>query len=306
MLKIAAVIVTHNRLDKLKKAINSLLKQSYAISQVFVVDNQSSDGTMDYLSNLSLENEHVTVITSKKNLGGAGGFHLGLEAVQKLNFDWVSIADDDAVYDLDYMRNMVMTIDKSPDIKCFTGTVIEDGSIGLEHRIQIDDLSRLKLSKMTINNYKENFRVDIATFVGVFLSCPLLKKIGLPRADFFIWYDDIEYSLRISKETKIINVIDAKIYHLTDNNSAGQNGVNRPLTWKDYYGYRNRWVTMNIYCPDQTILKKQLKYEYFRYQIGALLKHNDTLSKVASLKLVKTAHNDFKRGIMGQNQNYLP
>ena len=306
MVRIAAVIVTHNRLEKLKKAINSLLSQSYNLSQIFIVNNQSTDGTGDFLAKLATENPLITIITSEKNLGGAGGFNLGLSAVQKGDFDWVSIADDDAVYDHDYMATMVKSINQNPGVGCFTGTVFEDNKIGIEHRIHIDDLSKLMLSKLPISNYKENFKVDIATFVGVFLNCKVLNQIGLPRADFFIWYDDIEYSLRIRKETEIINVINAKIYHLTDNNSTGQSGVKRPLTWKDYYGYRNRWVTMSLYCPDSRILQHKLRYEHFRYLIGALMKRKATLSKTASFKLVQAAYHDFKDANMGPNKNYLP
>ncbi|ANY13249.1 hypothetical protein BCY75_04275 [Latilactobacillus curvatus] len=306
-LKVAAVIVTHNRRDKLEKAIDSLLEQSAPVEKIVVVDNQSTDDTLDFLKAKARDNAQIKVIHSEDNLGGAGGFNMALAATLELpEIDWISIADDDAVYDQDYMKKMAELSEKHADIGCFTGTVIEDGEIGTEHRVKIDDLDRLQLSKIDLTSYEGNFPVDIATFVGVFLKKDVLKKIGLPEKNFFIWYDDIEYSLRIRKETEMINNIQAKIYHLTDNNSVGASGVNRPIGWKDYYGYRNRWQTMKLHCENQQILAKQLRYEHFRYAMGAFLKKKGQYSRFAAVKLVNTAYKDFKNEKMGKNDAFLP
>ena len=49
MLKIAAVIVTYNRLDKLKKALVSYESQSVKPQYIIVVNNASTDSTQEYL-----------------------------------------------------------------------------------------------------------------------------------------------------------------------------------------------------------------------------------------------------------------
>ncbi|WP_413476754.1 glycosyltransferase [Latilactobacillus fuchuensis] len=305
-MKIAAVIVTHNRREKLEKAIDSLLQQSLPVEQIIVVDNQSTDDTADFLKEKAINTAQLMVVSSKENLGGAGGFNLALKQASELDVDWISIADDDATYDVNYMAEMQKIASKNSEVGCFTGTVIEDGEIGTEHRVKIDDLDRLQLSKIELTQYQNNFEVDIATFVGVFLKKAVLQKIGLPESDFFIWYDDIEYSLRIREVTTILNNINAKIYHLTDNNSVGADGVNRPITWKDYYGYRNRWQTMTLHCKNVKVLKKQLRYEKFRYTIGAFIKNKGQYSRLESFKLVKSAYSDFENKKMGKNDLFLP
>ncbi|MCT1215316.1 glycosyltransferase [Latilactobacillus curvatus] len=305
-MKIAAVIVTHNRKAKLAKAIDSLLEQTMPIEQIVVVDNQSTDDTAIFLEGLAKDTPQLDVIYSKDNLGGAGGFSLALERVMQLDVDWVSIADDDAIYDANYMAEMAQLVKQKTEIDCFTGTVIEDGSIGTEHRVKIDNMDRLQLSKIGLDNYQDNFKIDIATFVGVFLKQSVLKQIGLPEKDFFIWYDDIEYSLRIRAVTDILNNVKAKIYHLTDNNSVGATGFKRPITWKDYYGYRNRWKTMALHCKNHDILRKQLRYEKQRYIIGAFLKKKGQYSRLAAAKLVKAAYQDFENNKMGKNDLFLP
>ncbi|MDX9924653.1 MAG: glycosyltransferase, partial [Ignavibacteriaceae bacterium] len=73
-MKIAAVVVTYNRLEYLKKCIDSLYNQSHQINKIIVIDNSSDDGTWEYLQS----QEYVEAI-KQKNSGGAGGFFAGIK-----------------------------------------------------------------------------------------------------------------------------------------------------------------------------------------------------------------------------------
>ncbi|HCB3284298.1 TPA: glycosyltransferase, partial [Klebsiella pneumoniae] len=50
-IEVAAVLVTYNRVALLKRAIDSLLKQSVELKYIVIVNNNSTDGTRDYLDN---------------------------------------------------------------------------------------------------------------------------------------------------------------------------------------------------------------------------------------------------------------
>lgn len=71
---VAVVVVTYNRKELLKECINALLNSTYKNIKVLVIDNHSTDGTKDYISE-ELENEKVLYVDTGKNLGGAGGFN---------------------------------------------------------------------------------------------------------------------------------------------------------------------------------------------------------------------------------------
>ena len=91
---LVAVIVTFNRLEKLKETIARTLDNPFY--RVVVVNNASTDDTRNWLDSLSdprLENLH-----NKTNLGGAGGFNRGLAHVAKElpGADWLVCFDDDA------------------------------------------------------------------------------------------------------------------------------------------------------------------------------------------------------------------
>ena len=66
------VVVTYNRLDLLKECVQAIEKQTYPVSNFFIIDNCSTDNTWNYLK--SIRNEKIIPIHLDKNLGGAGGY----------------------------------------------------------------------------------------------------------------------------------------------------------------------------------------------------------------------------------------
>ena len=74
-MKIGAVVVTYNRLDKLKKALESFEKQLYLPAYVIVADNASTDGTAQYLRQWQKEDAgfEKIILTMESNMGGSAG-----------------------------------------------------------------------------------------------------------------------------------------------------------------------------------------------------------------------------------------
>jgi len=98
--KVIAVIVTYNRKELLKECITALLNQDYRNCDILVVDNASTDGTFDYISEL-LKNKRVIYKNTGANLGGAGGFNFGMKEAVNLGCDFVWVMDDDCMVHTD-------------------------------------------------------------------------------------------------------------------------------------------------------------------------------------------------------------
>jgi len=89
---IAAVVVTHDRLDKLTVTAARLLDQP--VDHVIVVDNASTDGTAAWLA--TLDDPRLQVHRSATNQGGAGGFSVGMRLARDVaDADWTVVMDDD-------------------------------------------------------------------------------------------------------------------------------------------------------------------------------------------------------------------
>lgn len=72
MKKIDLIIISYNRISDLKETVKNVLNY-----KIFIIDNNSSDGTNKWLS--SLTDDIFSIVLSKKNLGVAGGRNLGIE-----------------------------------------------------------------------------------------------------------------------------------------------------------------------------------------------------------------------------------
>ena len=92
-MKIAAVVVTYNRLALLKECIDAISRQTYQVSSTIVVNNASTDGTTEFLQNL--DKKQLVVKTFEKNIGGAAGFAEGIAIATRMGADAIWIMDDD-------------------------------------------------------------------------------------------------------------------------------------------------------------------------------------------------------------------
>lgn len=302
-MKFGVVLVTYNRLDKLKIALECYEKQSYLPKQMIVVNNASSDGTKEYLDEWLKQKSGFKkeVLHLNKNTGGSGGFHEGLKKSLKLDLDFVWVSDDDAFPESncfeianDYLKNH-----KNEDISAICGTVLNRGKIDVMHRRRLrKGLLFLFQTFVSKKEYeKEAFQLNLFTYVGTFINVKKMKKVGVTIKDYFIYCDDTEHSYRLSTVGKIYCIPSIKIIHDGPLNN-GRDGV----TWKLYYGIRN-----SIDFVKRSFSKKYyITYKfYFRlkyYLMTTLLwKH-----KMVGYRLINQAIKDGKMGKLGLDDYYRP
>lgn len=252
----AAIVVTYNRKKKLVKALNSLLNQTFSPKHIILIDNCSTDGTEELLKQEGLlSNKIIAYHKMQKNYGGSGGFYYGVkEAMKYDDIDFVSFSDDDAYFKNDFFEKVSMAQSQYKDCSAFCGTVkYANDDIQLDHRRKITNHNWLKEQQFEIVDYSSNFYVDTFSFVGAVIKMDVLREIGLPHKDYFIYYDDTEYSLRVREKGKVINISSAEIIHDIVKKKV-QTG--KLISWKNYYELRNSilmkkqhstWKLLNLY-----------------------------------------------------------
>ncbi|TGD72487.1 glycosyltransferase [Mangrovimicrobium sediminis] len=250
--KLVAVVVTFNRLEKLRTALEHTLGQGFY--RVVVVDNCSTDGTADWLA--GLQAPELVVLRNARNLGGAGGFHRGFDyAARELpEAQWLVCFDDDAYPEADVVAQFE-ALQIPPQVGSLGAAVyLPDGRISEMNRPSRNPFWHLREFFGAAGRGRHGFHLgdgdyhsaqpvsaDASSFVGCFIRLDLVREgaIGLPRAELFIYADDIIYLLQLRRAGfQHWFVPNLRFVHDCAT-LVNQLDVYRPL-WKVYYTYRNR------------------------------------------------------------------
>lgn len=303
MEKIGVVIVTYNRCEKLKKAIESFEQQTFIPKYMIIVDNNSNDETSNYLKKWE-DRESIfdkIVIRTNENLGGSGGFHIGLEHALKLDADWVWVSDDDAFPEQNVLEiaGKYISNHKSEknNISALCSSVFDGGKIDISHRKNVEKaLLTIKFQSVDVKEYsKKEFQIQGFSYVGAIINKEKMEKVGTTRNDFFIWHDDAEHSIRLSKVGKIICIPEMIVHHDT-----AVTRTTSELGWKVYYGIRNKIVLLKKYFPQRYWIWFCV-VEKMRIVGRILIRKN-----VYYNKIINQAISDAIKGKMGKNKIYGP
>lgn len=211
MNKVAAVVVTYNRLDELKKNIDMLQKQTRIPDKIYIIDNASTDETEIYLTELEKEDKRLICCRFEKNIGGAGGFSYGLEKACKDGYDWVWLMDDDGrPQTKETLERLMEVAEREPNYSLINCNVLCDGS----------KLSfKIGTPYHTLKEQQENISSGLidncaCVFNGSLLGRTVYEKIGTIKKEYFIRGDEVEYLMRCKNNgVKILTVINSLYYH---------------------------------------------------------------------------------------------
>ncbi|MBV7364120.1 glycosyltransferase family 2 protein [Actinomycetaceae bacterium TAE3-ERU4] len=240
-MKIAAVVVTFNRRALLEKTLAALDNQTRPLDQILIINNASTDDTKEFLDSLELKTPS-RIVHERVNSGGAGGFSRGIELAFEAGYDQFWLMDDDTVPHLDALEHLENGVieareyrGKTPSFSC-SSVLWTDGNLCEMNTPEPTwDWSRpLVAGKPWID-------VKSCSFVSCMVSREAAAAMGLPYKEYFIWFDDAEYTTRLSKYSPGIYVPDSKVDHLLAQNRGVNFGdVNDSNMWKFSRGVRNQ------------------------------------------------------------------
>lgn len=239
---IGVVLVTFNRLEKLKHSLLCYSNQIFKPRYILVVNNCSTDGTEEFLETWQAVDETIEkiVINLPQNTGGSGGYYAGMQAAIQKDAEWIWVADDDAYPRIDALENMSnyyesLTDDKKAGIAAVCSAVYNNGSVHYGHRNHVSTTAlKVTIKKSTPEEYqKPAFQFDMLSYVGACIRKDALIKAGLCRKEYFIYCDDQEHSLRLNKIGTFICVTNSIVDH--DSPPFDEKIIN----WGKYYFKRN-------------------------------------------------------------------
>lgn len=275
---LAAVIVTFNRKSKLVTVIEALKSQTHLPDKVFVVDNASTDGTDEYLQALEKEDTRFEHVRLPENIGGAGGFYEGARTAFDAGFDFIWLSDDDAYPNSDALEILVKSTQDftqrfghKPSFTCSNVKWIDGSHCEMNTPATVWDWPRYYSPETPY------FLVGSCSFVSVLIPRWAFAKHGFPIKDYFIWYDDAEFTQRIARSHPGLFCPHSIVIHdVPDNKGVNFSLVSEDNIWKFRYGARNEtsfrlrehgWLSVAAFI-------KQVRDQMRHGGVGRSLRHD--------------------------------
>jgi GT2 family glycosyltransferase len=230
--KIAAIIVTCNRLELLKENLAAVRSQTRVPDEIIVVNNGSTDGTAEWLAGQS----GLTIIR-QKNLGSSGGQFAGIKTAFDHGHDWFWCMDDDTIPEPEALEQLLASPPAAETETGFLASAVfwTDGTF---HRMNMTP--SVMAASPDDPRRSQGVPTGEASFVSLLVRREAVQACGLPLRDIFIWGDDKEFTLRITKKFKGWFVPASRVLHKTKKNAGvGLEEINDASVEKFRYGLRN-------------------------------------------------------------------
>jgi GT2 family glycosyltransferase len=238
---IFSVILNSNRREDTLQCLASLASGTYRHHKVMVLDNSSTDGSVDAI-HVAFPN--VQVVELPTNLGYAGNNNVGIQAAMNQGADWILVLNEDTIVDADCLTRLVEIGESDARIGIVgpmvyhhgEPTVIQSAGGTITGRWEALHLAQNETDR---GQFDGPHAVDWISGCAILVRRAVIEQVGMLDSRYFYYWEETEWCLRAARAGwRIVHVPAAKIWH------KGVQRDYRPKPTVTYYATRNRLLTL--------------------------------------------------------------
>lgn len=264
MCSLCVVICNYNKQDYVLNAIASIKRTAWGLADILVVDNASTD---DSVTLIKQQYPDIRLICEQENLGGAGGFALGMQFAFDAGYEYIALLDNDAIVAEGTLAGMQALLQERNDIG-----VVGPAICKLDQPDQIQEIGgKISISEA---NFYLNARDQLYSSVEkTLLPCDyvpacclmtrreVIARVGVFDTAYFLYWDDIDWCCRIREAGWSVMAAPAYVaWH-----KGG--GLGSPDQLVRYYQWRNRirFFVKNLTMFDRAVVRQALSEKVAQY-----------------------------------------
>ncbi len=241
------ILLNYNNSEDTIECINSLKNSGIDISNILVIENCSTDNSIEKLEQ---NVPGINILKMEKNLGFTGGNNIGIKYAVEHNFNYAVVLNNDTIVeDKSSFDILISEMDKNADVTLATGRILYypqkdliwyDGGRLINWRgMAIHNNYRKNKNEIKLNNEPSN--IDFISGCFMCIRLKHIPELGYMDENFFIYLDDVEYSARAVKKKMILRYIpEVVIYHKAI-------GEDKQTPRMVYYSLRNRRLLIKLH-----------------------------------------------------------
>lgn len=278
---VAIIILNWNSYQDTYECLKSLEELNYNNFHVFLVDNASEDNSYEKLQRDYQNNQfhiNITFLQSGGNLGFAGGNNIGIKEAFRQGYEYYWLLNNDTIVDKNALIELVKIINDDSRIGIVGSKIYYYGTntiwfAGGKVNFWSGDTMHIGWSEEDVGQYDSICEVDYITGCSMLFRKELIEKIGYLREDYFLYYEETDYNVRVKKaQYRILFVPQSVVYHKVSVSSGGEGNLS-PYYY--YYNIRNSYLfvknTASFFHKQSTFvnilwktLKGIIKYSIFK------------------------------------------
>jgi dTDP-4-dehydrorhamnose reductase len=213
---VCAVVLTYNRKELLNECLQAIWNQTHPCDHILVVDNASSDDTSEMLAQYWADRVEVHLLPT--NVGAAGGFNACMRLAYQTGMDHIWVMDDDVIADPTALARLLAADDVLASRNVEAPFLISTARAPSGVLTNVPEISR-RLNSLAYDDWPDLLDqrivpVERATFVSILLPRETLTQHGLPISSMFIWGEDSEFTIRVTRERPAYLVGDSRVVHV--------------------------------------------------------------------------------------------
>lgn len=264
---IGVVVLNWNGKADTLACLSSLFRCTYPAFYVYVVDNASSDNSVEAVRGQFGDKPNLTVLESGGNLGFAGGNNVGIERAVADGMRYVMLLNNDTEVDAAFLEPLVNLMESDPSVGVVTSKIyfaepankiwffggFMDRNTGLGGPVggQVED----------IGQFNHIVDCDYATGCALMTRAEMIRKLGVLDDDYFYLCEDADFCFRVSDAGyRVVAVPESVLWHKVTASLVG--GEESPF--RLYFRARNQMML---------VAKNKKEFRLIKHGLGLLLYH---------------------------------
>ncbi len=265
---VCAVVVTHRRPDELAKSLDAVTSQSRRPDHLIVVDNDCDERVRDLVDGQSIP---TTYVGSRRNLGGAGGFALGMLQALATGADWVWLADDDGrPADASVLGTLLDCAERYSLAEVSPMVCDMDDPQRLAFPLRRGTAWRRHVAELRVDGSDDLLPGIASLFNGALFRASTVEAVGVPDIRLFIRGDEVDVHRRLLRSGLPFGTcLEAVYLHPQGSDEfkpilGGRMHTQYPADAKKrFFTYRNRGYVQSLAGQRKLIPQEWLRFGWF-------------------------------------------
>ncbi len=250
---VCVIITVWNQVEHTLACLETVEAQDYKDLSILLVNNASTDGTVELVSQAYPQ---VEILSLPENLGPTGGYNAGFRHALKKGFSLMFLLNNDTLLASNCISELVKEIQTANDIGLVMPKIYyaDDPKRiwnvgGWENKLNYE-VERPGNDQIDEGQWNKPLDIDDAPFTAVLLTRDVLENVGLPDENFFLYYEDRDFSRRMQEAGYRLRLAPAAhMWHKVSMSSGGSDSPSERYWmarsgvqfFRKNVGMRSRW-----------------------------------------------------------------